>query len=131
MNYNDDINCQMAHFNKINIFGCSKVGKSSLILSIEKYLEKDFKLEEKKEKYQEELAENNENKETVNPPKLTEQIKRINISYNESTELFLDLYETNIDNMDFLKDNIDTLITYSECLIFMIDITKINSFNEI
>jgi small GTP-binding protein len=131
MNYNDDINCQMAHFNKINIFGCSKVGKLSLILSIEKYLEKDFKLEEKKEKYQEELAENNENKETVNPPKLTEQIKRINISYNESTELFLDLYETNIDNMDFLKDNIDTLITYSECLIFMIDITKINSFNEI
>ena len=131
MNYNDDINCQMAHFNKINIFGCSKVGKSSLILSIEKYLEKDFKLEEKKEKYQEELAENNENKETVNPPKLTEQIKRINISYNESTELFLDLYETNIDNIDFLKDNIDTLITYSECLIFMIDITKINSFNEI
>ena len=131
MNYNDDINCQMAHFNKINIFGSSKVGKSSLILSIEKYLEKDFKLEEKKEKYQEELAEKHEDKELVNPPKLTEQIKRINISYNESTELYLDLYETNIDNIDFLKDNIDTLITYSECLIFMIDITKINSFNEI
>ena len=136
MNSNDNRNSQMAHFNKINIFGSSKVGKSSLILSIEKYLDKDFKIEEKKEEeeinHQEQSGENNEDEENpVNAPKLTQQIKRINISFNESTELYLDLYETNIDNIEFLKENIDTLITYSECLLFMIDITSINSFNEI
>ena len=136
INDNDRRNSQMAHFKKINIFGLSNVGKSSLILSIEKYLEKDFKIEIKednKPKIIEKPEEEGEGEEQENlpPPNLVEQIKRINISYNETTELYLDLYETNIDNLDFLKENIDTLITYSECMIFMIDITSIESFNSI
>ena len=134
INDNDNRNSQMVHFKKINIFGLSNVGKSSLILSIVNFLEKDFKIEIKednKTKIIEKTDEEGEEQENLPPPNLVEQIKRIDISYDEATELYLDLYETNTDNLDFLKENIDTLITYSECLIFMIDITSINSFNSI
>ena len=137
INENDSRDSLMAHFQKINIFGSSNVGKSSLILSIEKYLEKDFKIEvkekeNKEEQPQPEIEENTgEEEQNLPPPKLIQQLKRVNISYNEKSELFLDLYETNIDNLEFLKHNIDTLITYSECLIFMIDIASINSFTSI
>ena len=137
INENDSRDSLMAHFQKINIFGSSNVGKSSLILSIEKYLEKDFKIEVKEEENKEEQPqpekEENTGEEGQNlpPPKLIQQLKRVNLSYNEKSELFLDLYETNIDNLEFLKHNIDTLITYSECLIFMIDIASINSFTSI
>lgn len=131
-NNENDKSCQMAHFQKINIFGCSNVGKSSLILSIEKFLEKEFKLEVNEQKKEEQTQqESGDERKNDQPPKLVQQLKRINISYNESTELFLDLYETNIDNIEFLKNNIDVLITYSECLIFMIDITSLNTFTLI
>ena len=134
---NDSRDSQMAHFQKINIFGSSNVGKSSLILSIEKYLENDFKIEVKEEEKEEDQPQpesgekSGEDIKNLPPPNLVQQLKRINITYNKNTELYLDLYETNIDNLEFLKNNIDTLITYSECLIFMIDITSINSFTSI
>ena len=128
INENDIRDSLMAHFTKINLFGLSNVGKSSLIKSIEKYLDKDFKIEIKEEQAKQEIRSEETGKDS-SPPKLTEQIKRINLSYDQTTELFLDIYETNIDNIDFLKDHIDSLITYSECLIFMIDIASINSFN--
>lgn len=123
-NENDKRNELMAHYKKINIFGNSNVGKSSLISSIEKYLEKDFKIEKKEEK----TSEANDN---TNSLYITEQIKRVNLEYDKSNNLYLALYETNTDKMDFIKEYIDTLVTYSECLIFMIDITSINSFNSI
>ena len=129
---NSNINAQMVHFKKINIFGNSNVGKSSLILSLTNYLNKDFKIEVKEEKKEEEnIKQNSEEEENIPLPNLVEQIKRVNIPYNESTELYLNLYETKIDNIDFLKNHIDTLVIYSECLIFMIDITSINSFSSI
>ena len=134
---NDSRDSQMAHFLKINIFGSSNVGKSSLILSIEKYLDNDFKIEVKEEEKKEENIQpeaeekSGEDKKNIPSPKLVQQIKRINITYNKTTELYLDLYETNIDNLEFLKNNIETLITYSECLIFMIDITSPSSFTSI
>lgn len=124
INENDKRNELMAHYKKINIFGNSNVGKSSLILSIEKYLEKDFKIGKKEE----EKSEENNNPDSLY---ITEQIKRINLEYDISNNLYLALYETNTDKIDFIKEHIDTLITYSECLIFMIDITSINTFNSI
>ena len=136
LNENNKRDSQMAHFQKINIFGSSNVGKSSFILSIEKYLENDFKIEvkdgEKKEdQVQPEEEENSGEEQKTLPPKLIQQLKRLNITYNKTTELYLDLYETNIDNLEFIKNNIETLIIYSECLIFMIDISSINSFTSI
>ena len=133
---NDKRNELMAHYKKINIFGFSNVGKSSLILSIEKFLENDFKIEQKEENNKQIIIVSNESGEEVEkkdntPQYITEQIKRINLSYNETTELYLSLYETNIDKFDFIKEHIETLITYSECLIFMIDITNMNSFNSV
>ena len=112
---NSNINAQMVHFKKINIFGNSNVGKSSLILSLTNYLNKDFKIEVKEEKKEEEnIKQNSEEEENIPLPNLVEQIKRVNIPYNESTELYLNLYETKIDNIDFLKNHIDTLVIYSK-----------------
>ena len=118
-----------AHYKKINIFGCSEVGKSSLILSIQNYSDNDFKLEIEGEIIgSNDLGENDNKKDEL---KLTEQIKRVNVSFNENYELFLNLYETNIDNINLIKDHIDVLITYSECIIFMIDINSVDSFSSI
>ena len=133
INSNDSRNSQMVHYKKINIFGLSNVGKSSLILSLLKLGENDINIEIDKEKNEDKSQnESTELKEGKFPPSpnLVEQLKRINITYL-SEDLYLDLYETNIDNMDFLNNHIDTLITYSECIIFMFDITSINSFTSI
>ena len=130
---NDNRNRQMIHYKKINIFGLPNVGKSNLILSLSKLDQNKINLEIEKEKKEDKSQEgSSESKEgKSNPyPNLVEQLKRINISYL-SDELYLDLYETNIDNMEFIKNHIDTLITYSECIIFMLDITSINSFTSI
>jgi small GTP-binding protein len=43
----------------------------------------------------------------------------------------MNLYLTTIRDIDFIKDNIDTLFHYSECVLFMFDITSIDSFQLI
>ena len=129
MNERDSRIRNMVHYKKINIFGCSEVGKSSLILSIKNYSDNDFKLEIEGEIIGSNDSGENDNKEEN--LKLTEQIKRVNVPFNENYELFLNLYETNIDNINLIKDHIEVLITYSECIIFMIDINSVDSFSSI
>jgi small GTP-binding protein len=129
MNERDSRIRNMVHYKKINIFGCSEVGKSSLILSIKNYSDNDFKLEIEGEIIGSNDSGENDNKEEN--LKLTEQIKRVNVPFNENYELFLNLYETNIDNINLIKDHIDVLITDSECIIFMIDINSVDSFSSI
>ena len=73
INENDKRNQYMAHYKKINIFGNSNVGKSTLILSIEKYLEKDFKIGKKEEEKSEENNTNNENNINNNDDEYYEQ----------------------------------------------------------
>ena len=138
---NDSIKNYMVHYKKINIFGCTDVGKSSLILSMKNYVDNDFKLEIEGKLNDEKMSiggdifnidENNiDNNNEENTLKLTEPIQRINIPIKENNyELYLEIYETNINEFNSLKENIDTLIIYSECIIFMIDITSVDSFSS-
>ena len=113
----------LLHFKKVNLIGTSNVGKKTLISYIEHFSDKniDFEIKEK----------NQENEIKINNT-LVELIKKLSIPYNESDKLNINIYITNIDsNIDFIKNNLDTLFNFSECIIFMIDITNANSFSSI
>ena len=110
----------LCHFKKVNLIGASNVGKKTLLSYIEYYSEKAIGYE---------FKEKTENIKKDNPF-LVELIKRMSITYNETKRLDINLYITNIDelNLDLIKDNIETLLLNSECIIFMIDISSSDSF---
>ena len=109
----------------MNLFGSSKVGKKTLISYIEHFSNKEIDFEIKKEDNEEN---NNNNQENLN---LVEDVKKISITYYDTRKLDLNLYITNTNNKDLISKNLDTILLNSECVIFMIDITSLNSFKEI
>ena len=113
------------HYQKINIFGDSDVGKSSLISLMEKYNDDNFKIEEN------ENPKNNNNFVLNNEQSLIEQIKRVQISINETKDSFFNFYETNLDNYDDIKNNLEILLLQTEGIIIMWDSSKYKTFNNI
>ena len=111
----------LIHYKKINLFGYSYVGKSSLIQLFEKYTDSNFKIEDGGT-----INMEDENKKL----KLVEQIKRVTVNYNNS-EIYLNIYETSLKSMEIIKKNLDALLLYSECIILMIDISSIQSFKNV
>ena len=128
-NYDSELN--LVHFKKVNLFGLSKVGKKTLINYIQHYSNKDINFEIKKDDIEEEEEDNEINKPNTLNSKLVEDIKRLSIVYYETKHLDINLYVTNIDNMELIKNNLDTLLSNSECAIFMVDITKAESFSKV
>ena len=119
-------NSKIRHYQKINILGDTGVGKTSLISFIEKYNDYDFKIVNKS------LSQSQVSIESYNnSSSLVEQIKRVEISINENKNLYFNLYETNLDNYDYIKMNLDTLLLQTECIIIMWDISKPDTFDNI
>ena len=110
----------------MNLFGSSKVGKKTLISYINHFSDKSNDFEIKKEDEDENNL-NQENKITT----LVEEVKKISITYYDTRKLDINLYITNVDNTELISDNLDTLLSNSECAIFMIDISSTNSFTKI
>ena len=112
----------LCHFKKVNLLGASNVGKKTLLSYIEHYIykEKDF-----------DINKNVENPNQNDNSSLVEIIKKLTITYYDTKRLDINLHISNIDNIDFIKENLDTLLFSSECIIFMIDITSQNSFTII
>jgi len=108
---------EMIHYQKINIFGEPGVGKSSLISYLENYENDNFVIKDQKE-FKENLEIISINNE---PSSLVEQIKKIKIELNEDRNLYLNIYETNIDRYDSIKKNLETLLFQTECIIIMWD----------
>ena len=125
--YDSELN--LVHFKKVNLFGLSKVGKKTLINYIQHYSNKDINFEIKKEDIEEE--DNDINKTNKPNSNLVEDIKRLSIVYYDTRHLDINLYVTNIDNMELIKNNLDTILSNSECAIFMVDITKTESFTKV
>ena len=115
------------HYHKINIFGESRVGKSSLISHMENYDNEIYKIKSNNLDGSQIRQSNDSNKESS----LIEQIKRVEISLDENNTLFLSLYETSLDNYDFIKMNLDTLLLHSECIIIMWDKSRNETFDNI
>ena len=126
---NNLLNEKLVHYKKLNIIGGSKVGKSSLILRMENYLNSEFKINPE-EKHDEE---NNENNKIPTLNNLTEQLKKLKLKINENRTIHLNCYETTLteNNINDINSNLETLLTYSEFIILMIDISSITSFNLI
>ena len=119
----------LVHFKKVNLFGLSKVGKKTLISYIQHYSNKDINFEIKKEEDEEEN--NAIDKNNIINTNLVEDVKRMSITYYETKKLDINLYITNIDNMELIQNNLDTLLSNSECAIFMVDISKAESFAKV
>ena len=120
-------NFEMKHYQKINILGDAGVGKSSLISLIEKYNDDDFQIENNN------LSQTQMSIKSYNnsSSSLVEQIKRVDILNIENKNLYLNLYETNLDNYDYIKMNLDTLLLQTECIIIMWDKSKPETFDNI
>ena len=110
----DDEKKDMIHYQKINIFGEPGVGKSSLISYLENYENHNFVIKEQNE------VNKSMNSNNISSP-FVEQIKKIKIELNEDKNLYLNVYETNINRFHLIKINLDTLLFQTECIIIMWD----------
>ena len=119
---NDNKNPDLVHYNKINIFGDTFVGKSSLISLMENFSNEDFK-----------IIETNENESLDLKSSLVEQIKRTKIVLNEEDGiyLYLSLYETNLNKYNTIKLNLETILLQTECIIIMFDCDRSETFCNI
>ena len=125
-NYSSEYN--ITHFKKVNLFGAAKVGKKTLLSYINHFSNKEIdfdikKLQEKEDDNSDVKPEDNTN--------LVENIKKVSIKYYDTRRLDINLYITNTDNTELISDNLDTLLSNSECIILMIDIASTNSFSQI
>ena len=111
----------LCHFKKVNLLGLSNVGKKNLLTYIEHFSNKeiDFEFNDKIK------ISNNNNK------SLVETVKKISITYYETKKLDINLYITNIDDLEYIKENLDILLSNSECIILMIDISSAESFTSV
>ena len=127
MENKNEKNFEVKHYQKINILGDAGVGKSSLISLIEKYNDDDFQIVNK------DLSQTQMSIESYNnsSSSLVEQIKRVDIFNIENKNLYLNLYETNLDNYDYIKMNLDTLLLQTECIIIMWDKSRPETFDNI
>ena len=112
----------ITHFKKVNLFGSSKVGKKTLISYIQHFSDKDIDFEIKNDE---------QNEIEKNDSSLVEEVKKITINYYDTKRLDINLYITNIDNTELISENLETLLSNSECIINMIDITSTDSFTKI
>ena len=119
--YMQDYN--ITHYKKVNLFGKSKVGKKTLVSYIEHFSDKDVEFKFNKDDIEKEIDENN--------IPLVDDVKKISIKYYETKKLDINLYITSIDNKELIEDNLDNLLTNSECIILMIDLTNTESFEQI
>ena len=117
---------QLEHYKKINIFGEAGVGKSSLISLMDNYNDDNFVIKGE-DIHGSNISLNSYNEEAP----IIEQVKKIKIPINENNDLLLNLYETNLDNYEFIKINLDTLLLQTECIIIMWDCNKSETFDNI
>ena len=115
----------LIHYKKINIMGNEGVGKSSLITFFENYDNHSFVIKPQNlSRSQSDIGNDN----NIN---LVEQIKKITVEYSGLINLYLNIYETNLDQIDIIKMNLDVLLSNTECVIFIYDKNNLDSLDNI
>ena len=117
-------NIDLVHFKKVNLIGGPNVGKKTLLSYLKHYMSDNYTFK---------MSENTETNEDISNmnKNLVDSITKLSLKFNENDLLNISLYLTTIRDIDFIKDNIDTLFHFSECVIFMFDITSLDSFQLI
>ena len=111
---------KFVHYQKINIFGEPYVGKSSFISLMENYESEIFQIDF------------NSNEESFyTSSAMVEEIKQIEIKFNEDKNLYFNVYKTNIDRLDSIRMNLDTLLFRTDCIIIMWDNSSPKTFGNI
>ena len=111
------------HYQKINIFGESEVGKSSLISLLENYNDENYILT-KRDSNLSQISYDND-------PVLINQIKQIKFNINDDKVLYYNIYETSLNKYNTIKLNLDVLLVQSECIIIMWDNSEPETFSNI
>ena len=118
-NQNDTI-----HFHKINIFGDSGVGKTSLISCMENFTDDNFEIKE-------DLHKNSNEVSFEASSSIVEQIKKLIFNINESKKVYYNIYETSINRYNEIKINLDVLLKQAECIIIMWNNSDTDTFDNI
>ena len=92
-------NKEMFHFIKMNIFGESRVGKSTLISWLERYNDDNFKIK-------------SEIRDSINSSiefsqNIVEQVRKVVVPINKERNIYYLIYETKINDFDKIKSNLD------------------------
>ena len=121
-------NPEIVHYQKINIFGETGVGKSTFISLIENY-----------DKLEENIKLNNIN---LRESQLSQSMDSFNISLREKTKnakikiaennyLYFNLYENDLDDFDFIKNSLSVLLMQTECVIIIWNKNNPNTLKNI
>ena len=120
----EDIENDIIHFQKINIFGDSGVGKTSLISCMENFNNDNFEIKEDLNKS------SNDNSFKVTSS-IVEQIKRVIFNINKERKVYYNIYETSINRYNEIKINLDVLLQQTECIIIMWNNSDTDTFDNI
>ena len=113
-------NIKFVKFHKVNILGTSGVGKKTLFTEFKKYNNSE----------EDNITNEEENK--IVPNIIELPIERITIPLKkENLYLHLNIYITNLDNLEIIKEKNKYLLYNSEIILLIVDITNTNSFHVI
>ena len=117
-------NIKFVKFHKVNILGTSGVGKKTLFTEFKKYNNSEYSKEEDNK--------TNEEENKIVPNIIELPIERITIPLKkENLYLHLNIYITNLDNLEIIKEKNKYLLYNSEIILLIVDITNTNSFHVI
>ena len=121
----EDSNKDTFYIQKINIFGDSGVGKTSLITCMEHFSDENFVIKE-------DLRKSSNNDSFKDNSSIVEQIKRVKFKINEDKkEDYYNIYETSIYRYNEIKINLDILLEQTECVIIMWNNSDTDTFENI
>ena len=112
------------HFQKINIFGDSGVGKTSLISCMENFNDDNFVIKEDLQKS------SNDDSFKVSSS-IVNQIKKVIFNINDKRKVYYNIYETSINRYNEIKINLDALLQQTECIIIMWNNSDTDTFADI
>ena len=118
----------LIHYKKINIMGDEFTGKSSLIAFFENYHNKNFVIPNNENRLSRSLSIDSANENNLH---LVEQIKKITVAYNGLVNLYLNIYETNLNQIENIKNYLEDLLFQTECIILIFEKNNIDSFANI
>ena len=118
----------LVHFQKINIFGETGVGKSTIISLMKNYNELRNEINLKIGRRDSRLTENSD---FFDFSLIEEDVSSVNLNLKDNKFLNFNLYETNLDNIDKIQIYLHILLMQTECAIIVWNKNNRNTFKNI
>ena len=118
----------LVHFQKINIFGETGVGKSTIISLMKNYNELGNEINLKIGRRDSRLTGNSD---FFDFSLIEEDVSSVNLNLKDNKFLNFNLYETNLDNIDKIQIYLHILLMQTECAIIVWNKNDRNTFKNI